>query len=77
MNLHKQAGLTDAGINSEGEQLWIGTTAQWKAYEQLETGEAMGELVSTCCGTGFNEEEMRCDSCKENCGAETKQQFTK
>jgi hypothetical protein len=31
----EEAGLVDAGLNSEGEQLYIGTSQQWQKYDNL------------------------------------------
>ena len=34
-DLHIQAGLSFSGQNGEGQNEYIGTTKQWKKYEQL------------------------------------------
>ena len=46
-DLHEEAGLVKAGLNDDGEQLWIGTEAQWKLYEQMVAGEAMAKENET------------------------------
>lgn len=34
-DLHSQAGLTDVGLDEDGNVEWIGTQKQWKEYERL------------------------------------------
>jgi len=34
-DLHSVAGLTDVGLDEDGNVEWIGTQKQWKEYERL------------------------------------------
>ncbi len=44
-----EAGLVEAGLNDEGDQLYIGTQKQWQEYEIFEMDEQIKE-------NGFNGE---------------------
>jgi hypothetical protein len=44
-DLHEEAGLVKAGMNTEGEMEWIGTDKMWRMYEIMEAGEHDCHLV--------------------------------
>ncbi len=44
-DLHSQAGLTDVGLDEDGNVEWIGTQKQWKEFERLSERENDEEMT--------------------------------
>lgn len=68
-NIFKKAGLIEAGINSDGEQEYIGTKKQWEKYQEILEHIELGKIGSEIIGIPEHDchfsEDDGCEVCAE------------